>query len=137
MPPSTSVGEYSKPMSAVNLPGSLNSWAIFWISCQGPFDASWQSTPSASQMSKRGTGRCDSRTKASRKIDMSPLRMPSQNADEYCGVLLVVDAERHDLETLGVIGDRGEVERRAQLLAGAAVQRQRLAAGELVGVARA
>ena len=32
-------------------------------------------------------------------------------------VLLVVDADRHDLETLGVIGDRGEVERRAQLLA--------------------
>ena len=45
MPPSTRVGEYSNPMSAVNLPGSLNSSAIFWISCQGPLAASGQSTP--------------------------------------------------------------------------------------------
>ena len=36
----------------------------------------------------------------------------------------------------GVIGHRGEVERRAQLLAGAAEERHRLAARELVGVAR-
>ena len=49
-------------------------------------------------------------------------------------VPLLVDAEREDLETFGVIGDRREVERGAQLLTGAAVQRDGLAARELVGV---